>query len=374
MPDTKSLEPDITSLETPVISSTASAGKASTASADNTSSAPPDIKSLEPIDRVPCDVTAPKAPDADAGPDADSGDVRKVSRTVVLAYGACAIIWGTTWYGIRASMGPDGYTPYVAAALRFSLASLILLAVWSVRNKQIKTPTKREFAWISGAGLVSGFAYGLLYCAEEHLTGGIAAVISATSPLIAAIIAMSTRTESASKVTLIGSVVSIVGVALVFHDRLQVSPAQASAVGALLGSAAFNSSSNVVMKRQAHKTSALASNALFFSFASVMLWVVCVASGKFALPSPIPVGPTIALLYLTFFGTLLAFAAFFYLLKRVRLSTAMTLSFVCPLVALGIDALLEKQFSLTPESYLGVAVVLTGVALSVLYKVRQEKA
>jgi drug/metabolite transporter (DMT)-like permease len=78
--------------------------------------------------------------------------------------------------------------------------------------------------------------------------------------------------------------------------------------------------------------------------------------------------PTLALLYLTIFGTLIAFASFFYLLKHTRLSTAMTLSFVTPMIALLIDAFFEKHNVLTPETYLGIAVVLIGVIISVVKK------
>jgi drug/metabolite transporter (DMT)-like permease len=296
------------------------------------------------------------------------------SVKVLLAYLGCASIWGTTWYAIRVCIGPSGYPSYEAAALRFSISSLLLCATWFAFKKRIKRPVAAELKWISIAGLISGLAYGLLYSAEERLTGGLAAVISATSPLIAAILAMFFRIESPRRTTIIGSVVAIAGVALVFHDRLQVSVAQASAVGILLFNAFLNSSSNIVMKRHAHHTAAIASNTIYFSAASVFLWIAAITSGKCAVPFPLPLAPTLALLYLTVFGTLIAFACFFYLLKHTRLSTAMSLAFVTPLIALVVDGLFEKHSALTPESYLGIGVVLLGVTVTVWFKGRDEKA
>jgi drug/metabolite transporter (DMT)-like permease len=293
---------------------------------------------------------------------------------VLLAYLGCASIWGTTWFAIRVCIGPSGYPSYAAAALRFTISSIVLCAIWFAIRHRINDPTTTEIKWISCAGLLSGLAYGLLYSAEEQLAGGVAAVISATSPLIAAILAMFFRIENPRRTTIIGSIVAILGVALVFHDRLLVSTAQASAVGILLFNAFLNSSSNIVMKRHGHHASALAANTIFFIAASLVLWTSAILSGKCTIPLPLPLAPTLALLYLSFFGTLIAFACFFYLLKHTRLSTAMTLAFVTPLIALVVDAFFEKHSALTPESYLGIGVVLVGVAISVWFKGRDEKS
>jgi drug/metabolite transporter (DMT)-like permease len=291
---------------------------------------------------------------------------------VILAYTACALIWGTTWYAIRVCIGPHGYPTFPAAALRFTFSSVLLGVVWFFYRKKIKQPTAKELFWITIAGLLSGIAYGLLYSAEEKIAGGLAAVLSATSPLIAAIMAMMTRTEKLSKTTIYGSVVALAGVATVFHDRLQVSAAQASAVGILIFNAFLNSSSNVAMKHNARHTAALASNTIFFLAASTTLWVTAVIAGDCTIPSPLPMGPTVALVYLTLFGTLLAFACFFYLLRATRLSNAMTLAFVTPVIALVVDAFCERNVVLTMESYIGISIVLTGVAISVLLKARSN--
>jgi drug/metabolite transporter (DMT)-like permease len=279
---------------------------------------------------------------------------------------ACAIIWGTTWYAIRVCIGPDGYPTYAAAAWRFTLSSTVLAVIWLSISKKIKRPSISECKWITIAGALSGVAYGLLYASEEHISGGLAAVISATSPLMAALLAMRMKLESPRRATILGSVIAIAGVAFVFHDRTQISAAQASAVGILLFNSLLNSSSNALMKRHGHHVVALASNTVFFASASVILWGISFCMRGNALPMPLPIVPTLALLHLTIFGTLIAFASFFYLLKHTRLSTAMTLSFVTPMIALLIDAFFEKHNVLTPETYLGIAVVLIGVIISVV--------
>ena len=55
-------------------------------------------------------------------------------RKTALAYLTLAIIWGTTWHAIRVSIGPAGFPTMLAAALRFTLALVVLIPLaWSVR-------------------------------------------------------------------------------------------------------------------------------------------------------------------------------------------------------------------------------------------------
>jgi energy-converting hydrogenase Eha subunit A len=46
----------------------------------------------------------------------------------------------------------------------------------------------------------------------------------------------------------------------------------------------------------------------------------------------------------------------------------MTLAFVTPIIALAVDAIFEKGTVFTGETYLGIAIVLVSVAMSVLVK------
>ena len=48
--------------------------------------------------------------------------------------------------------------------------------------------------------------------------------------------------------------------------------------------------------------------------------------------------PTLALLYLAVFGSVITFALYFHLLRRISLTAASTLVFVEPVLALLIDA------------------------------------
>lgn len=299
--------------------------------------------------------------------------VRKLSWRVPAAYLLLVAIWGTTWFGVRVCVQPDGFMPYPAAAIRFTIAAALLACFCLIRRETIVFPPFGKAKWLATAGCLSGAGYALTYFAMHDAPGGIGAVMSAMAPFMTALLAAITRTEKLSRISLIGSLFALLGVALVFHDRLSVSAAQAGAVGLLVASNFVAAGSNVAIKHNGKGSSPLALNTIFFTFCALCLWIGAALSHQLSVPWPPPAVPTAALLYLTLFGTLIAFGSFFYLLSAVRLSTAMTITFITPLVALVVDAFFEKQIVLSAESYIGMAIVLTSVAASVLLQARFEK-
>jgi drug/metabolite transporter (DMT)-like permease len=286
---------------------------------------------------------------------------------LVLAYIGCAFIWGTTWYAIRVCVAPGGYLPYPGAALRCTLGLSIMAIVWWQCRKYINSPNKTEIRWMLIAGLLGGCGFALLYFAEQQISGGMAAVLGATAPLMAALLAAITRTERPTLGSIAGSSIALLGVACLFHDRLQVSQNQAVAVMLMILNVVLGTGANVTMKKYANKVNPLVTNTIYLISASCFLWMGSFSSGSTnIIPQPIPAVPTLALLYLATLGTALSSTLFFYLLKNVRISTAMTLTFVIPVIALIVDAIWDKQILLTFGSYLGIAIVLTGVAINIL--------
>ena len=107
------------------------------------------------------------------------------SRSIVIAYLVCALIWGTTWFAIRVCIGPGGYPTMPAAAIRFGIAALILIPMaWRARP----WPTGRAWMWLVIAGVLDAVGYALVYLGEERVPGGLAAVLFGTQPLILALL------------------------------------------------------------------------------------------------------------------------------------------------------------------------------------------
>ncbi len=286
---------------------------------------------------------------------------------VVLSYIACALIWGTTFFAIRACIGDGGYPTYLAAAIRFVIAAAILGAIVLVGWARPAPRGARAWAWLICAGLINFVGYALVYRAEEQITGGLACVIYGTAPLMMAVMAAATGTEKVARAAVAGALVSLAGIALIYWDRLDKgSASQATGVLLMLGAVLMSTTYNIIFKRHAAGQHPMATNAVFLGTTALAMSVFTLIVERQPIPWPPPVVPTLAVLYLAIVGSVVAFASYFYLLQRVRLMTLSTLVLVQPVIALVVDSLWEAQ-QITPLAYLGAGITLGGVGVNLAF-------
>jgi drug/metabolite transporter (DMT)-like permease len=291
-----------------------------------------------------------------------------VKFVTVAAYIACALIWSTTWFAIRLCIAPGGYPTYLAASLRFLLAAAILGGLWLAGVARPGARNARELAWVCLAGVLNAVGYGMVYAGEQHIPGGLAAVIYGTLPLFTALFAWLSKTERVTPNAIVGSFLSLIGIVAISADRLAVSRQQAVGVALVVGSVVSCTLYTIILKRRASGQHPLATTALFLAATSlVMTSFAAVYEGKLV-PWPPPVAPTIAVVYLGVVGSVVAFAAYFYLLKRVKLMTITTLVFIEPILALAVDARWEHTVRLDRWTYAGAALTLGGVLVSLWSK------
>jgi drug/metabolite transporter (DMT)-like permease len=276
----------------------------------------------------------------------------------------CAFVWGTTWFAIRLCIGDGGYPTMTAVALRFGLAALLLLPL-AVRARP--WPRGSEWPWLVAAGVLDACGYALVYLGEERVSGGLAAVLFGTQPLLLALLLTATRMEKVGWGDVAGALVSLGGVGVIFADRLDVSGKQAIGVAMILGSVLISTTYAMIMKRHGGKVHAFVSTWIFIAVTAVCLCIAAATRG-FPMPWPLPVVPTAALVYLAVFGSVIAFATYFWLLAQVSLMTMSTLSFVLPIIALVVDALFEADIRLDARAYVGIGVTLSGLIVSLAWK------
>jgi drug/metabolite transporter (DMT)-like permease len=285
---------------------------------------------------------------------------------IVFAYITCGVVWGTTWFAIRRCIGVGGYPTFAAAALRFALAALVLGGIWAIGWARPGPRDKRQMRALLAAGVLGALGYGLVYLAEQSISGGLAAVIFATFPLATALLATLGRVEKVTRAQITGSFLALAGMVLVFADRLQVSSAQGLGVLLTLCSVFVSALYTTLLKRTADEVHPLATTGVFLGTAAVVLAAFAAVFERRPIPWPPPAGPTLALVYLAIVGSVFVFACYFYLLKKVRLMTVAMLVLLEPIIALAVDALWEREVVLVARSYAGIAVTTGGVAVSLL--------
>jgi len=296
------------------------------------------------------------------------GGTRRINILVIVAYSVCCLVWGTTWFVVRQMVSPAaGSSPYLVAVIRFAFGVVLFVPLLVTFYRRLRAPNLHECAWLIGAGTLNGLYQICVYHAEMHISGGLAAVVAATAPLMVALIAVATRTEKVSLRTIVGFCASLIGVAMVCHDRMTVSWAQAGATMIMLLAAFFNACTNVTLKRASSASlSPLVSAPLYLLFSTFPIWMTSLALSEPQNISNIPAQSWYGLVYLSVMSSFLAFGLYLYMLKHMSLMAVSTLPFVLPVLALIVDLFMEKSFTLSFESWAGIAVVLAGVVYSVV--------
>jgi drug/metabolite transporter (DMT)-like permease len=152
-------------------------------------------------------------------------------------------------------------------------------------------------------------------------------------------------------------------VVVLFLDRLDISANQAVGVGLVVGSVVVSTLYSMIMKQKTPALNHLVSTTIFLTVTAILLGAVALCAPG-TIPWPPPASPTFAVLYLAVVGTVGAFLLYFWLLGKTTLQVTSTLVFVFPLIALITDALFEHELPLTGRAYLGAAITLGGLGVS----------
>lgn len=282
---------------------------------------------------------------------------------VPLALLAVYLLWGSTYLAIRVAL--VGYPPFFMAAIRFLIASILMLA--ALRWRGVAMPTARQ--WINCAitgTLLLGFGNGLVCFAEQTVASGIAAVAVASMPLFAAVFAGFYR-QWPNRAEWIGLLVGFAGVIMLnFGGDLRGSPLGALALVTGAASWAFGS---VWARRQDMPHPAMSTAAQMLC-GSVVLAIAGWIGGEriAAMPSS---DATLALGYLVVAGSLLGFSAYIYLLHHVRPALATSYAYINPPVAVLVGVLLGGE-SVRTLDIAGMVVILAGVIVITLAKNKSQ--
>jgi drug/metabolite transporter (DMT)-like permease len=293
---------------------------------------------------------------------------RRSPAAVALALGTVYVVWGSTYLAIRVT--DRTLPPLLMSSARFLIAGVALYA-FAARGRA--RPTRREWvaAAIVGAALLLVGNGGVAW-AETRLNSGFAALIVAIIPLYVALFDRAFFGRRLSRAAVLGLVVGFAGVALL------VRPGGGNNVGVALVLIATTSAwaaGSLYARGAPLPSSPLLAAAMQMLAASVFLGVAGFASGEAndVHASSFTVKPLIAFTYLVLVGSLIAFSAYAWLLKNVRISTVATYAFVNPVVAVALGTLFLGE-SIGSSTIIAGAAIVTAVVLIVTAKQRYPES
>lgn len=274
------------------------------------------------------------------------------------------IVWGSTYLAIHVAV--QDIPPLLLAGTRFLTAGVLLYAATRWRGEA--APSRRAWTAASVVGLLMFVvSHGLLSWASQFVTSGTAALISSASPawiaLGASVGLVSGHKPNALGVA--GIILGLAGVALALDPRALVAgDAQAPAIAGLLAGSLAWAIAGLLTRWSALPSSALLTAAMTMTSGGAMLIGLSAATGEPArlhLPSVAPTAWA-ALAYLTFVGSLLAYACYVWILREDGPARASAHAFVNPIVAILLGALVANE-PFTRATALSASLVVAGVAL-----------
>ena len=275
-----------------------------------------------------------------------------------LLFAIATAIWGSTWLAIKFQLGV--VAPQASVAYRFALAA-VLLAAWCAARGQPLAMSGRAHRWLALQGATFfGLNYVAVYVAERYVASGLVAVIFSTIVFMTPI---GTRLAFGTPISgrlALGGALGVLGVALLFLPELRAAGQGGDAalgVAYAFGATIIAAIGNLVsMRLQRDGVPLFPGTAWGMAYGAVTAAIAATIGGvTWSFDARLPY--VLSLAYLAILGSVVAFGAYFLLLRKVGPGPASFVGVSTPVLAMVLSTLFEDY------RWTGVAVA--GVLLAV---------
>lgn len=289
-----------------------------------------------------------------------------LSRGALLAVagvGLCALIWGTTWYAITLQLGT--VAPLASIVWRFGLAAVVLFAGCLVTRRSLKLTLNQHLAAAGQGVFAFSISYSFTYAAEGRIASAVVAVIFAALAFLNLILFRVAARQKAALAAWGGAALGVVGVAILSGSEVLgagLDDSSLAGVGFALTAVVASAFGNFFAWRGQQAGSAvIPSTAWAMAYGTILLALYGLATGvEWSIePSLTYLG---SLLYLSVFGSVIAFVVYFTIARMRGYALASYISALTPPIAMLVSVLFEDaHFGWTALA--GLALVLAGQVL-----------
>ena len=283
---------------------------------------------------------------------------------LVAAFAAVYFVWGSTYLFNKFAL--EDFPPFVLASLRFTIAGALLFAFSKLRGAE--RPTGRHWlnAFITGS-LFFLCGNGAVLWAQVRLPSGLVALIVAVAPLWIVLLEwLRPPHKKPGLAVSLGVLLGIVGLVLLIGPNAFSGGSDTDIMAMLVliaGSLLWSFGALYAQKAALPRTPSLMS-AMQLLTGGALLVLIGLALGEFGETQwgSISTSSYLSLAYLIFFGSILAFSCFSWLVRVAPPSRVATYAYVNPVVAMVLGWLFAGE-SFGLRTLIASAVILGGVAL-----------
>lgn len=293
---------------------------------------------------------------------------------LVFAYFVIYVVWGSTYFFITIAL--ESFSPFIIGSFRFLIASIVLMSY--CKYKGYKLWDKKIVKQTAFIGLLLLFVdMAAVIWVEQFISSGIVAIMSAAAAIWFVIFDRPKWKQNFSSIpTLLGLVLGFIGVILLFAEQLNIATDTASmwqsVIGLLIlivGSISWTVGSlytKYVVEKEEKKEDLhiLVKTAWQMISAGFVFNLVAFLTGEYAQFSiqEVSMHGWLALVYLTTFGSILAFTCYLWLIQHRPATEVSTYAYVNPIVAVVLTYFFTDDI-ITSLQIIGLVVILVSVVM-----------
>ena len=292
-------------------------------------------------------------------------DAARIDASIIIPFIIFTGVWGSTWIVIRDQIGT--VPPQWSVAYRFAIAAVAMALVARWKGQSLRLDRGGLFAALVLGITQFSINFNSVYIAERFITSGVVATVFAILLIPNGLLAWAFLGQKPNARFFWAGLVAVAGVALLFVHELRSSPLAnrdiAIGLGFTIAGLLGASAANVYQAgKEARRHSLLA--LLTWSMAIGALIDTCLS---FAVPGP-PVfehrfGYWVCVLYLALFGSVLCFALYFPVVRKIGPGKAAYSSVMVPIIAMSLSTLFEA-YRWSPLAIAGAVLSLGGMLLA----------
>jgi len=289
-----------------------------------------------------------------------------------ILYVITVLIWGTTWIAINYQLGD--VPPEASIVYRFGLAALILFAYCRIKNFSLTFNKKQHLQFMFFGLTLFGCNYFFLYSAQQHINSALTSIAFSMIMFFNVVNARIWFKTKITQQTYLGAFLGLAGIIVLFWPQINDTELGAESLLGLslcfVGTLFASTGNMVSMKNKLMNLPMMQANAWGMFYGSAFMTILLLAQGKsFTFSYTLPY--ISSLIYLSIFGSIIAFASYLTLLNNIGAHKASYASVMFPAVAVVISSIVEG-FSWNIYTVIGLVIILAG-NIVVLTKPRKNK-
>jgi drug/metabolite transporter (DMT)-like permease len=284
-----------------------------------------------------------------------------IQRKAWLAWVAVCLIWGTTYLGIKVAL--ETIPPFLMGGLRYAAAGIVLAAVLKLRGR--KLPALDTWPRLAILGFfMLGFGNGGVVIGSQWLPSSLIAVLIATSPfwMVSVEAAVTGGTQLHVREWL-GLSIGFVGILLLVWPDITIGGASGrtflyGVIAVQLACAGWSVGS-AYTRRHVMPSDVMGAAAVQMLFGGVFMTIAGTVLGEWS-HLAFNTRTTMAFIYLTFAGSVVAFAAYSYALRHLDVAIVSLYTYVNPIIAVALGVWLLGE-PVGWRMFAAAALIATGV-------------